>query len=437
MQPELSLVYNSRSGNGIAGMGWSVGGLSTIARCLKTTATDGARGPVRYDETDALCLDGARLIFVPKSGTQEGQHGAEYRTEIDSFQKVVLEGLGGPASTHFVAYHKDGQIWEYGLTDSERLFRDPAPLPRVPRAWALSKIRDRAGNVISFRYGKLESSESRSGANVDQETVEFFPDEIAYGGYETATASAGPRLQVKFTYVDGRRDYMDGFTSAGARITRTKLLQSIGTFVAGQPVRSYELSYVNAPSGLDPLLGIPASGPSRVDEIHECSKKNGTRVCLPATKLAYTDERGFAPNTVVATAPPLLGPLVTLDANGDGFPDFLAVGRTPNNAAWYPAPSIILIGNGSRSAPTFTTFSITPKVEEGPYTEGPAYPCFSQASVVDVDGDGRDELIDLCPHPRPADRPKSEHYYVSAAPNPSSGRLSTRRTRRHAQAVHG
>lgn len=412
LQPELALTYNSRGGNGIAGMGWSVSGLSSIARCPKTTATDGARGAVRYDETDALCLDGARLIFVPKPGTQEGQHDAEYRTEIDSFQKIVLKGPAGAASASFVVYRKDGQIWEYGGTDKERLFRDPAPLPRVPRAWALSKIRDRAWNVISFRYGKLESSESRSGAYIDQETVEFFPDEIAYGGYETATASAGPRLQVKFSYVDGRRDYMEGFTSAGARITRTKLLKSIATFVADQPVRSYELSYVNATSGLEPSLGLSASGPSRVDEIHECSKKNGTRVCLPATKVTYTDERGFAPNTVVASAPPLLGPLVTLDANGDGFPDFLALGRTPNNAEWYPAPTTILVGNGSRSAPSFTSFSITPKVEVDPYTEDPAYPCFSQASVVDVDGDGRDELVDLCPHGRPsANQPRSEHYY--------------------------
>ena len=41
---DLALVYASRSGSGSVGVGWSIAGLSTITRCNRTWAQDGARG---------------------------------------------------------------------------------------------------------------------------------------------------------------------------------------------------------------------------------------------------------------------------------------------------------------------------------------------------------------------------------------------------------
>ncbi len=43
MQPNLSLVYNSQSGAGIAGMCWNLSGLSMISRVPKTHYYDGER----------------------------------------------------------------------------------------------------------------------------------------------------------------------------------------------------------------------------------------------------------------------------------------------------------------------------------------------------------------------------------------------------------
>ena len=51
MQPELSLDYNSHSGDGILGVGWNLKGLSRITRCNKTIASDGASDGVAPGET--------------------------------------------------------------------------------------------------------------------------------------------------------------------------------------------------------------------------------------------------------------------------------------------------------------------------------------------------------------------------------------------------
>ena len=56
-------------GNGIAGVGWSLGGLSAITRCPRTKAQDGAWGAIEYTDDDRFCLDGKRLtLFNIASG---------------------------------------------------------------------------------------------------------------------------------------------------------------------------------------------------------------------------------------------------------------------------------------------------------------------------------------------------------------------------------
>ena len=57
MQPSLGVSYNSASGDGMLGMGFSLSGLSAITRCARTMAQDGEIRSVRYDQKDALCLD--------------------------------------------------------------------------------------------------------------------------------------------------------------------------------------------------------------------------------------------------------------------------------------------------------------------------------------------------------------------------------------------
>ncbi|MCP3170247.1 SpvB/TcaC N-terminal domain-containing protein [Myxococcus qinghaiensis] len=86
MQPELTLSYNSRSGAGLAGVGFTLSGtLSRITRCRKSVAQDGVVGQVSFTTSDAFCLDGARLIHTNPGVAGYGANGSEYRTEVDTF----------------------------------------------------------------------------------------------------------------------------------------------------------------------------------------------------------------------------------------------------------------------------------------------------------------------------------------------------------------
>ena len=77
LKPSLSLSYNSSSGIGYLGVGWSISGLQSISRCRPIIPTDGTSKAEPMSAEEKFCLNGSRLIVV--SG-EYGESGAEYRT---------------------------------------------------------------------------------------------------------------------------------------------------------------------------------------------------------------------------------------------------------------------------------------------------------------------------------------------------------------------
>ncbi|MFT3848685.1 MAG: SpvB/TcaC N-terminal domain-containing protein [Propionivibrio sp.] len=149
IEPKLALTYNSQSGNGLLGVGWNLSGLSAITRCPRTMAQDGVRGSVNFDANDRYCLDGQRLMAI--NGTY-GADGTEYRTERESFSKIVSYGNAGNGPAWFKILTKAGQILEYGATADSRIEAVKASGSTVSwptgtvRAWAQNKVSDTKGN---------------------------------------------------------------------------------------------------------------------------------------------------------------------------------------------------------------------------------------------------------------------------------------------------
>lgn len=66
-----------------------------------------------FDANDRFCLDGQRLMVV--SGSY-GADGAEYRTEQESFSRIISYGTVGSGPASFKVWTKSGQVMEYGVT---------------------------------------------------------------------------------------------------------------------------------------------------------------------------------------------------------------------------------------------------------------------------------------------------------------------------------
>ena len=113
IEPNLALHYTSGGPDGVMGPGWSISGVSAIARCGKTWASNGSPVGVTLATSDDLCLDGDRMRLI--SGAQ-GMGGSIYQTELTNFSLVIANGAASSPLTYFTVEGKDGRFYEYGNT---------------------------------------------------------------------------------------------------------------------------------------------------------------------------------------------------------------------------------------------------------------------------------------------------------------------------------
>ena len=289
MEPKLALAYNSQGGNGLLGVGGSLSGLSAVTRCPRTIAQDGANAGVEYGNSDKFCLDGQRLIAV--SGTY-GANGTEYRTEIESFAKVVSYGTAGNGPAWFKVWTKSGQIMEYGNTTDSRI---EAQGKATAAVWALNKAGDTKGNYFTVTYAE------------DNTNGQFHPSRIDYTG--NANSGLAPYNSVQFTY-ETRPDTSPQYVG-GSLNNLTQRLTTIRSYAGGTLAQEYRLSYQN---------DAAPNNASRLTSVTQCA---GDGACMSPTTLGWqvaTGSSGFTASgwTVPYTASAVAG---SGDFNGDGLMD--------------------------------------------------------------------------------------------------------------------
>jgi RHS repeat-associated protein len=279
MQPVISLDYNSRNGNGAAGVGWAVSAAGTITRCQRIPDIDGVGKAVLHGPSDALCMGGERLVLQAGSAGY-GQNGSVYRHEIEQYDRIELTGSYLNYDSTFVVKHRSGRRSTYAS-----LAQFIITNVHTPDIWYQTAEFDPQGNCMKFDYQLGEhrpfnpalTSNPNPDGSVDYETV---LQQITYSGSwsagapNTCTADANAR-KVVFNYDVGTRPDIRTTYQYGVPHTMALRLKSIVTSAPGlsttvparfasdgSTVRTYSLQYrISEATGRSLLQQVQACAP--------------------------------------------------------------------------------------------------------------------------------------------------------------------------------
>ena len=298
MAPKLSLDYNSQAGNGLLGIGWSLSGVSSIARIPTNLYYDLEVHPVAFNANDALALDGQRLI-----NTGSGS----YHSSVENFSLIQSYGITGSGPTFFVSESKDGLIYEYGFTGDSRM---NAPGSAEVMMWAIDKVSDRNGNYIEYHYFN------------DPATGVYYIDNIKY----TGNIGTIPSNEIDFGYETRGDNNIRYF--AGSAIQGNERLSNITIRNSASltPIHRYDLIYNE-------------DFYSHLVKVTETGETGNT---LPSTVFDWgydaPHNEGF--NTGVIIDDPATTGVTIGDFDGDGYSDCVAVSGAA--ASYSPSGATII-----------------------------------------------------------------------------------------------
>ena len=291
MQPNISLYYNSQGGNGIAGWGWNIGGQSAITRAKSTVYYDGVDAGVKWDVNSPYALDGQRLIITQ----QWNSDSIEYRTENESYSRIVGCNIQSWGPQYFKVYPKSGGVMTYGNSQSLASYApvytnaatDALAGTNYERTgWNLVEMKDNNGNYVNFEYATSVNSYA---GNVIKN--------ITYGNNKNKATSTN--IVVTFNY-EKRPDDIQGYVSGKEELQQLRLT-TIVTSVNNATQKTYTLNYTGE--------NISRLGSFELAQ-------NGKRVFNPLS-FVYGEAKKAETETSIACNS--IGGFSAMDMDGDGL----------------------------------------------------------------------------------------------------------------------
>jgi RHS repeat-associated protein len=318
IQPNLALQYDSGSGIGPLGIGFSLTGLGQISRCNLTTAQDTTPAPVALVTSDGYCINGNRLRLTSGAGTY-GAAGSTYQTEIADFSNITANGVTGNGPASFTVQGRDGNTYQYGFTDTNGNGANSQVLASgttTALTWLLSKVTDRAGNNLVINYTAL------TGTAVPH-TILWTP---------TSAGASTYVYEMLFNYVPNTAQSSIYEIVDATPVNNTDLLSSIEILSGGTVIKDYFLGYqASTITGREELISVK-----------ECADSAASNCLIPTNIIYPTSGPGVS---TASTAVPSSAGLVAAryDFNGDGIPDLIYNNGTNwlvafGSASGYAAP---------------------------------------------------------------------------------------------------
>ncbi len=295
VSPQVALTYNSQSGNGIAGYGWNISGISVISRIPATKFHDNRTGSINYDTNDRFALDGQRLIL--KSGTY-GADGAVYETESFSNIRITSKGTSTYGPRYFEVNYPDGSSAFYGFYDDAR----------TPTEYAISYSVNPLGVQIGYGYYNTNNSLAIS--------------IIFYGGVNNGLLT--PKNNIYFNYKTLQRKEQAWVN--GQSVYRNQILADISVVANNVTYRNYILTHNQVSSlNYERLVSITELNGDKTKSFEPITFNYDNSV----SSLALSTT-----NVNVSNIERRNSEVVAADFTGDGSMDFIVYDKQNKNRYW-------------------------------------------------------------------------------------------------------
>lgn len=221
--PALALTYDSSGGNGALGVGWSLAGVGVVERVSP------GKGAPKYDVTDVFSLDGQELVAcAPESVSPSCTSGGTHSTKLESYERIALTGTGPGSLWTVTAKNGTRRVYApvFTLNGGADVYR-----------WGLAQVVDTTGNVVTYHWGVDEFGccwEHPKSATYNGTTVTFHyeprPDiELEAIGNGAMRTGYGRLATIDVMVGSSRvRAYALSYTLSGA--TSRSLLSSVQQF---------------------------------------------------------------------------------------------------------------------------------------------------------------------------------------------------------------